>query len=381
MLNSSKKTWWEKLFGSENRGKPDYILAVMVFGLVVFGLVIVSSASVVVSYDTYGDSHRYLRNQIISALIGLVAFFVTSKIDYKFWKKSALLMLIVTLLLLFMVFMPGIGFEYGGAKRWILIGPLFFQPSEIVKLTLLFYLSAWLTKKGKQVKDFSVGFLPFAALLVLITGLVMLQPDLGTMLVIAFMSSVLFFVAGADVKHILVAAGGAVGVIWLLIISAPYRMARLTAFLNPEENMLGIGYHIQQALVAIGSGGWWGRGFGRSMQKYSYLPEVAGDSIFAVMAEELGFIRIILFMIVFLLLVIRGFQIAKKTNDPFGRLLALGISSWIGFQAFVNMAAMLSLVPLTGLPLPFISSGGSSLIICLIAMGVLYNISKTDNRK
>ena len=336
----------------------------------------VSSVSVVVSYDIYGDSHQFLKDQVVSALIGWVAFFVVSKIDYHFWKKNALLMMIITLLLLILVFIPGFGFEHGGARRWISVGPIFFQPSEVIKITFLFYLAAWLSKKGAQVKDFSVGFLPFLALICLISALIMMQPDLGTLLVIVAMASILFFVTGANIKHILLAALMGLLAVGLLIVSTPYRMARLKAFLNPEENILGIGYHVQQALVAIGSGGWLGRGFGRSLQKFSYLPEVSGDSIFAIMAEELGYIRIILFMLVYVIFLIRGFQIAKKAPDRFGKLVAIGVVSWLGFQAFVNMAAMLSLVPLTGLPLPFISYGGSSLIISMIAVGILYNISK-----
>lgn len=365
---------WEWLTG-DPRKKPDYMLGLLLFALVVFGLIVISSVSVVVSYDTYGDSHQFLKDQVISVLIGLVAFFVVSKIHYKFWQRNALLMLLITLVLLVLVFVPGIGFEHGGARRWISF-PIFFQPSEVVKITFLFYLSAWLTKKGMQIKDFSTGYLPFVALILLVAGLIMMQPDLGTMLVIAFSSSVLFFVAGANIKHILLTLVGAVGSVVLLILTSPYRRARLTAFLNPEENMLGIGYHIQQALVAIGSGGWIGRGFGRSLQKFSYLPEVVGDSVFAVMSEELGFVRIVFFLLLFALLLIRGYRIAQNAPDMFAKLLAVGIISWIGFQAFVNMAAMLALVPLTGLPLPFISYGGSSMIISLVAMGVLFNISK-----
>jgi len=284
--NNSKWSW---IFG-DSRKKPDYILAVLVFALVAFGLIVISSVSVVVSYDTYGDSHKLFTDQLVSAAIGLVAFFVVSKIHYKFWQRNAFLMLLVTLVLLILVFVPGIGFEHGGARRWIIF-PIFFQPSEIVKLTFLFYLSAWLAKQGQKVRDFSMGFLPFIALMLLITGLVMMQPDLGTMLVIALTSFVLFFVGGANIKHILLTVGGSISAVLLLIITSPYRKARLTAFLNPEENVLGIGYHVQQALVAIGSGGWLGRGFGRSLQKFSYLPEVVGDSVFAVMSEELGLLQ------------------------------------------------------------------------------------------
>lgn len=377
---SKKRAWWQWFNTTNSKGRPDYVLVLLVFALVVFGLIMISSASVVISYDTYNDSHRILRNQVVSAAMGIVAFLVAARIDYRFWKRYALFMLFVTLGLLIMVFIPGLRFEYGGASRWILIGPIFFQPSELIKLTYLFYLATWLAKKKEQLQDFSMGFLPFATLLIVITGLIMLQPDLGTMLVIALMSGVLFFVAGANIKHIVLSALGGVAGIYLLILAAPYRMARLKAFLNPEENMLGIGYHVQQALVAIGSGGWIGRGFGRSLQKFSYLPEVVGDSIFAIMAEELGFVRIFVFILVYLLLIIKGFQIAKNAPDNFGKLLALGITSWIGFQAFVNMAAMLALVPLTGLPLPFISYGGSSLIVCLVATGVLYNIAKAGNK-
>jgi len=374
------KNSWEWLTG-DSKKKPDYMLAILLFAIIVFGLIVVSSVSVVVSYDTYGDSHQFLKDQLISVAIGLVAFTVVSKINYKFWQKNAFLSLVITLVLLFLIFVPGLGFEHGGARRWINIGPLFFQPSEIVKITFLFYMAAWLMKKGKKIKDFSMGFLPFLAMMLLIAGLIMMQPDLGTMLVIAVSSSILFFVAGADIKHILLTLAGSAGAVMLLIVSSSYRMARLTAFLSPEENLLGIGYHIQQALVAVGSGGWVGRGFGRSLQKFSYLPEVVGDSIYAVMSEELGFIRVTLFLLLYLLLLARGYRIAKNAPDMFGRLLGVGIVSWIGFQAFVNIAAMLALVPLTGLPLPFISYGGSSLIMSLVAMGVLYNISKYSNLK
>jgi len=370
----------EMIFGEKSHKKPDYLLAVLVFGLVVFGLIVVSSASVVVSYDTYGDSHQFLRDQLVSALIGLVAFVVVAKINYKFWQKNAWIMLMLTLIFLFLVFIPGIGFEHGGARRWVSVGPIFFQPSEVIKLTFIIYLSGWLTKKGQKIKDFSLGYLPFLTIMGVIAALIMMQPDLGTMLVISFSASVLFFVAGADIKHILLTLVGGIGLVWLMVSLSPYRMARLTAFLNPEENLLGIGYHIQQALVAIGSGGWMGRGFGRSIQKFSYLPEVVGDSIYAVLAEELGFIRVLLFLLVYSFLILRGYQIAKRAPDMFSRLLAVGITSWIAFQAFVNMAAMLSLVPLTGLPLPFISYGGSSLIITLVGVGVLYNISKYTDR-
>jgi cell division protein FtsW len=357
--------------------KPDYVLIVTVFALVIVGLIMLSSASAVLSYEKFGNNYYYFIHQLIyGALFGFFAFLITSRIDYHYWKKFAAFLLILTLVLLVMVFIPGLGFKHGGAHRWILIGGWTFQPAELAKLTFLLYLATWFDKRQKGVKDWHSGFLPFITILAIIGLLIVLQPNIGTMSIIMLSAITVYFVAGANISHLALLGLGGFGLFLLLVKIAPYRMARLTVFLNPELDPQGIGYQINQALLAIGSGGLFGRGLGKSIQKYNYLPEAYGDSIFAIIAEELGFIRVLILIALFLILAIKGFLIAKRAPDLFGKLVATGVTSWISFQAFINIAAMVNLVPLTGIPLPFISYGGSALLFSLTAIGILTNISK-----
>jgi cell division protein FtsW len=255
------------------------------------------------------------------------------------------------------------------------------QPSEIVKLTFLLYLAAWLEKRKEKVKDFAYGFLQFLVYLGIVAILIILQPDIGTVSIIIFTSIAVFYVAGARFSHIaLVLTGTATG-LFALIKIAPYRVERLTAFLNPSVDPQGVGYHINQALLAVGSGGWLGLGLGQSKQKFQYLPEVAGDSIFAIMAEELGFIIIVIFIVLFFMIFWRMIKIASKTEDFFGHLVAVGIGVWILGQFFVNVGAMLRLVPLTGLPLPLVSYGGTAMMVMMAAVGIVVNISKQTQDK
>jgi cell division protein FtsW len=286
-------------------------------------------------------------------------------------------MLLASIVLLVLVYIPGIGAGFGSAKSWINFFGYSLQPSEIVKLTFLIYLVAWLSEKGeKKIKDFNEGFLPFLFVLLIVMVLIGAQPDFGTMSIIVFTALSVYFVAGGSLYYLLsLSMAGFLG-LWLMIKISPYRAARLTTFLHPELDPQGIGYHINQALLAVGSGGIWGRGFGHSRQKFAYLPEVAGDSIFAVVAEELGFIISVMLVIAFVLLVIRVLRIAQNCREPFGRLLAIGIVSWFAIQAFANIGAIVGILPLTGIPLPFISYGGTSLMVCLAAAGILVNISK-----
>jgi cell division protein FtsW len=249
-----------------------------------------------------------------------------------------------------------------------------------VKLTFLLYLAAWLAKKGeKSSRGLSYAFGPFLILVGVIAILVILQPDMGTMGVIALISSAMYFFAGAPLRNLIALCAGGIAFFFLLIKIAPYRMERFTIFLHPQLDPLGSGYHLNQALLAIGSGGFFGRGFGLSRQKYNYLPEVVGDSIFAIIAEELGFLVAIALIAAFVFFVIRALRIARSAPDQFGFLVGAGIASWFLFQSFINIAAMLSLVPLTGIPLPFISYGGSALIVGMTAVGILVNISRQGN--
>ncbi|HCC23521.1 TPA: putative lipid II flippase FtsW [Candidatus Falkowbacteria bacterium] len=368
----------EKNRPQESGHKPDYLLF-GVFGLILlFGLIILTSAGSALGYEKFGDSYYFIRHQILFGLLpGSLLFFLFYKFHYEKLKKFANPLLFVSILMLIIVFIPGVGADYGTAKSWINVAGYSFQPAEMVKLTFLLYLANWLSKRGESgVRDFYYGLLPFVFLIGIISVLMLLQPDMGTLSIIIFMCLAVFFASGARFKHVIGLIGAGVFAIFLLIKAAPYRAARLTTFLQPELDPLGIGYHINQAFLAIGSGGIFGRGFGRSRQKFSYLPEVTGDSIFAIMAEELGFIFAFFLIVLFAFLMYRGFRVAEKTSDAFGKLVATGIISWFAFQAFFNICSMVGLMPITGVPLPFISSGGTALAIAMAAMGILLNISK-----
>lgn len=358
--------------------KPDYVFIITIAIIIILGLIILSSAGAVMAYQKFGDSNYYLKRQFFyGILIGLALLIITSRIDYHQWRRFAFPLLLLTILLLISVFIPGLGFGYGGAKRWLNFGGFFIQPTEICKLTFLLYLATWLEKRGRKgISDFSYGFLPFIIILGIITLLIMLQPDLGTMTVIGIISVVTYFVAGANIVHLSLFGLGGIILFAILVKIAPYRVARFTVFLNPTLDPQGIGYHINQALLAIGSGGLLGLGLGHSRQKYNYLPEVTGDSIFAILAEELGFIVSVGLIILFLILLVRGFKIARAAPDIFGKLVATGITVWFTFQAFINIAAMVGVLPLTGIPLPFVSYGSSAIAISLAAVGIMINISR-----
>jgi cell division protein FtsW len=358
------------------RHRPDYIFIILIGLLLIFGLTMLYSATTVVSLERFGQANYLIKRQILFGLIpGLVLLFLTSRIRYHFWKRLALPLLLVSILLLLAVFIPGLGQSYGRARSWIEFFGISVQPSEIVKLTFILYLASWLASRGEEVTYFFYGFLPFLFFLGIISLLIALQPDIGTMFIIVLIGLVVYFAAGAKLWHLALVSLGGIGVFFLLIKTAPYRLARFLVFLNPELDPQGIGYHLKQALLAVGSGGLFGRGLGLSRQKYLYLPEVAADSIFAVIAEELGFILGAALIILFLILMWRGLYLARVAPDEFSRLVTVGIISWFVFQAMINIGAMVGLLPLTGLPLPFISYGGTALTISLAAVGILINIS------
>jgi len=348
--------------------KPDWLIIGLTLGLTIFGIIMVGNVSVLKAYQDFGDKFHYLRLQIYWALLGIGAFFVTSLLNYNFWKKVAIPLIIFSLITLILVLIPGIGTQALGARRWLGFGFFSFQPAELAKLSFIFYLSSFFSKKK--------NIWPFLAILGILVGLIMLEPDLGTTVVLAATGLSIYFISGAPIFAIgLIALFSILSGIGL-IITSPYRKERLLTFFDPSRDPLGASYHIRQVLIAIGSGGLFGVGLGQSRQKYEYLPEVTTDSIFAIIAEEIGFIGGVIILGLFLLLVWRGFRIAKEAPDEFGKLLAVGITSWIGFQALINLCSMVALVPLTGIPLPFISYGGSSLVLSLVAMGILVNISK-----
>lgn len=363
-------------------GKPkhaiDYVLLALIGGLLLFGLVMLTSASGPLGFDRFGDTYWFIKHQLLYGILpGLVGMFVMSRIPYGYWRKVAGLLLIISIVLLVLVFIPGIGADFGTAQSWIAVAGFSFQPAEIVKLTFLLYLAAWFERRAdKDVKDAQTGLIPFISVLGVIMLLMILQPDIGTMAVIVAIALAVYFVAGAPWPHLLVLGGGGAALFFLLIRFAPYRAARFTTFLHPELDPQGVGYHINQALLAIGSGGLFGLGYGHSRQKFQYLPEVAGDSIFAVVAEELGFIVSAVLIGVFALLAKRMMRIASLAPDKFGQFIVVGVMTWILFQAFVNIGAMLALMPITGIPLPFISFGGTAAVTILSALGIVLNISR-----
>lgn len=357
----------------------DKTLLAIVLLLTVFGLVMISSASVVVSYNNFGYNY-YLSHQFFYGFLpGMLLLFLFQKIDYRILKKYAPALFAISIIFLLFVFIPGLGYETKGASRWVAVGGVNFQPSEIAKLAFILYLAAWLEKRKEHIKSFSGFLAPFVCILAMMALLLIKQPDIGTLVIIVITALIMYFMAGTKLIHIVFLAFAGVAGIFALIKISSYRMDRLMIFLNPELDPLGVGYQINQALLAIGSGGIFGVGLGHSRQKFNYLPEPMGDSIFAVMGEELGIIGLAVVIALFLSFALRGFRIANKANDDFGKFIAVGITSWIVFQSLVNMAAIISLIPLTGIPLPFISYGGSAMAISLAGVGILLSVSKYGN--
>lgn len=361
-----------------HRGNIDYPFLILSILIIVVGLLMISSAGGPSGYAEFGDTYYYIKHQLIFGFLpGIAAMLFFSRLPYQWWRKWAWELLLVSIVLLVLVFIPGIGSDFGTSRSWISIGGSFsIQPSEIVKLTFLFYLAAWLERRGTGVKDVSSGLVPFVTVLGVIMLLMILQPDVGTMTIIALMSLAVYFVAGAPWSHLSLLFSGGMILFATLVAVAPYRLERFTAFLNPERDPLGVGYHINQALLAVGSGGFFGLGYGHSVQKFQYLPEVVSDSIFAITAEELGFLFTVPLLALFALLFWRGLKIAMGTRDAFGRYLVIGILTWITVQAFINIGSMLGVMPITGVPLPLVSYGGTSLAITMGAIGVILNISR-----
>lgn len=355
---------------------PDVTLITIVGLMLLFGLVMLSSAGSVFGFQRFDDSNFFLKSQLPAVGIGLLGMFIAYRTEYSQWRRLAVPLLLVTIILLLLVFTPGLGSFFLGARRWINLGFTTIQPSEIAKLTFILYLAAWFEKRTGYLRDVHVSLIPFLITVATVGGLILAEPDLGTTIVLILVSLAMYFVAGAPWRHLLAIGTAGFAAIVLIIKLAPYRAQRFTVFLNPELDPQGIGYHINQALLAIGSGGWFGVGLGHSRQKFNYLPEPAGDSIFAVTAEELGFVFVTLFILTWCALIYRGLQIARQAPDQFGSLIATGITTWLGFQAFLNIGALSGLLPLTGIPLPLVSHGGTAMIVNLTGLGILLNISR-----
>lgn len=358
----------------------DYPLLAIVLGLVAAGLLMISSASVVLSQKNFGTPYYYVSHQAIAALAGLGVLFVFQMTPYRLWKRMALPLLLVSFAATAAVFFPQIGVAAKGAARWLDFGFGTIQPSEILKLSLILYLASWLEKKCGELRGFAASFIPFLAVLGVVGALLVKQKDLGTLIITGGAAVLVYFLGGSRISQIILLGVIALAAVVALIAVEPYRADRILVFLNPGTSPQGAGYHANQAEIAIGSGGFWGRGFGQSIQKYSYLPEPMGDSIFAVVVEELGFLGGIILIAAYFFFFVRGIVIARRAPDVFGRLLAGGLVSLITLQAFLNMAAISGILPLTGVPLPFVSYGGTALIITLAMVGIMLNVSRTSSR-
>lgn len=357
-------------------GSPDYLIIFCIAFLVIFGLVMLASASSYLGQTKFGDSYYYLKHQLIYGFgIGLFGFIATSIIYYRRYEKLAIFMLIASIGLLTLVFTP-LGLSSGGADRWIKIGPVNFQPSEILKITFIIYLAAWLGKNIERAKSFTSGFIPFLIVSAIIAGLLIKQPATSTVAILMVTGLVIYFISGARLSYILGAIITGALTLAMVIYITPYRFNRIITFLNPETDLQASGYHINQAKIAIGSGGLLGVGYGESTTKIRYLPEPIGDSIFAIIAEELGFIGAMSVILVFLTLIFRTFWLARKISDKFGQLILVGFGTLIALQTFVNIGAISGILPLTGTPLPFISFGGTALAVFMIIGGIIVNISK-----
>lgn len=350
----------------------DLPLLGIIIVLIIFGSVMVYDASVIQALNDYKDSYFYIRQQLIWAALGLFSMFFFSNFNYKNFRKYAFLFMGVSFLMLLAVFIPGLGISGGGAHRWLKFGPVTVQPAEIIKLTAVIYLAYIFEKKTRV-----VPFLVLVSVVSFVTAV--LQRDLGSTIVFVGITVSMYFAAGAPIWHFIVTLPVGIIAVLGLILTSGYRSKRVLAFLDPFSDPQGFSYHISQVLIALGAGGLFGLGLGHSRQKFEYIPEVSTDSIFGIVGEELGFFGSAFLIGLFIFLIFRGLKIAQDCTDNFGKLLALGITCWIGIQVVINLSAMTALMPLTGVPLPFISYGGSALVANLTAMGILLNISKQNS--
>ncbi len=352
---------------------PDWVIGLIVVALVAFGVLMVFDASLAEAYHEIGDKWYFIRNQSQYALVGFFVVLVALVFPLKKLEKLALPLMVSAIFFLIIVLIPGVGLKIQGARRWLDFGFTRFQPSEYAKLASIIYLSSWFAKP-RPARSFFV-------LLAGLIGLIMLEPDMGTTLVVIGTAAIMYFLSGVPMVKILkLAVIGLAGLISLIILS-PYRMDRVKTFLNPMHDPLGVSYHARQVLISLGSGGLSGTGLGRSRQKFQYLPEASTDSIFAVVGEELGFIGGFILILCLSLIILRGFEHVKRIPDKFIANLAAGIITWFTVQVVLNLMAMVALVPLTGVPLPLISYGGSSLVTMLAGIGLLLNASRYRSQK
>ena len=345
--------------------------------LLIAGMLAVYSASFAVGYHEFGDPNHYVARQAIFALIGVAAMVFFMRMDYRHLRLLSVPMLILALIGLVAVLIPGIGNDRNGAARWIEAGPVSIQPSEFAKLAIIIYVSAWLASRGPQISRFTLGFVPFVLILGVVGGLIVAEPDMGTTVIIVLTASTLFFVAGAPLTHLGLLLGVGTGISYLVISQRDYQIERLMSFVtDPALDPQGAGFHITQLLIALGSGGPLGLGWSESRQKFFYVPGAHTDGVFAILGEELGFIGLMFILGLFVFFLYRALRVTLKTADQFGMLLGIGIIAWISCQTLINIGGITRTIPLTGVPLPFLSYGGSSLITTMAGVGILLSVSR-----
>ena len=368
MSSKHKRKKRKLVIKDANIAKTDWFFLGITLVLLMLGLLMVFNASVIQAYTIFGDKFHFVKNQATWGVLAIVVMTIATVTPISLIKKLATPLFIFSIILLILVLIPGMSSKVFGARRWLDLGFITFQPSELLKLSTIIYFPLWLSRHQRLE--------PFIAITSFTIALLLMEPDLGTSIIIAGIAFSLYYISGARLKHLTLIALAGILITSLLIVASPYRRARLTTFLDPGQDPLGKSYHVRQVIIALGSGGWYGTGIGRSRQKYQYLPEATTDSIFAVFAEELGFIGGLGLISLIIIMVNRGLSTARKIHQPYENLLAVAVIAWISTQSILNLAAMVILVPLTGVPLPLVSYGGSSLITIMAAIGLYLNVSK-----
>ena len=357
--------------------KVDKFFLIIVLLLLVVGIAMFVSASLGVLAKNEKTFYSILFSQLVLGLgLGLLGMFLCLKINYKFWRNYSFLIFLGSILLTAAVFIPSLGWSHGGARRWLELGPISFQPVEFLKFGFVIYFAAWLSRGKHKVQDLRFGILSLGIMLAIIAFILFKQPDTKSFILIFITCVSMLFVSNVSVKYVLGIILGVMILLGSLVYFTPYLQERVKTFINPAQDAQGSSYQIQQSLIALGSGGVFGRGFGQSVQKFSYLPEPQGDSIFAVLGEELGFVGTFATIFFYILFMLRGFRIANRAPDLFGGLLVYGIVILITVQSFMHIASVVGVFPLTGVPLVFMSQGGTSLLVYLMAVGIVLNISK-----
>lgn len=369
MENNRRKTKIDKFFLS--------IVLILIF----LGAAMFVSSSLGVLVKNKGTFYNVLISQLVLGFgLGLIGMYIALKINYNFWRKYAFYLFLASILVTLLVFVPGFGWSHGGATRWVKLGPVSFQPVELLKFGFIIYFAAWLSWVKHKIQDFRYGILPLCIMLGIIALILFKQPDTKSFILISITGISMLFISGVRMRYILILGISTIALLAVLVATTPYLQNRVKTFINPNIDAQGASYQIQQSLIAIGSGGVFGRGYGQSIQKVTYLPEPQGDSIFAVLGEELGFFGASITILLYSIFVLRGMRIASRSPNLFSRLLVSGIVILIGAQSFMNIASIIGVFPLTGVPLPFMSHGGTSLMIYLTAIGIVLQISKYQTK-